>query len=98
MSWGNLGSKIPVQNPDLAWRIVDDECILVDPQGSAATVLNTVGARIWELADGKRTLAQILDQLIEEYNVEPARLASDADEFVRHLEKLKLISFEVAQR
>ena len=91
MSWHG---KVPLQNPDLAWRMVDDECIIVDPQGSQATVLNPVGARIWDLMDGKRTLGEILGMVLQEYAVEPAQAELDAREFTEDLAKRKLISFE----
>ena len=86
--------KVPVQNDDMAWRIVDDECIIVDPQGSQATVLNPVGTRIWELADGKRTIASIVDQILIEYRVERPRAEADAREFVDELIRRKLIRFD----
>ena len=86
-------AKVPVQNPDLAWRRVDEECILVDPQSSQATVLNPVGARIWELVDGKRSLGAILGQILEEYAVDRERLEKDAREFVADLSGKKLITF-----
>ena len=82
---------VPVQNPDLAWRMVDDECIIVDPQGSQATVLNPVGSRIWELVDGKRTFAEIVQQILVEYAVEPSQAEADAREFAEELSKRKLI-------
>ena len=36
-------------------------------------MLNPVGSRIWELADGTRTIAQIVDVLTDEYDVDPLR-------------------------
>jgi hypothetical protein len=74
--------------------MVDDECIIVDPQGSQATVLNPVGARIWELVDGKRTIEAIVERLVEEYTVERPRAEADAREFVEDLMKRNLIRFE----
>jgi hypothetical protein len=57
-------------------------------------VLNPVGARIWELVDGKRTLGEIVDRIHAEYAVERERLEADAREFVEDLLKRQLIQFE----
>ena len=89
----NWLDKIPVQNDDMVWRVVDDECIIVDPQGSQATVLNPLGTRIWELSDGKRTMADIVDRILIEYQVERPRAEADARDFVSDLHLRKLISF-----
>lgn len=86
--------RIPVQNPDLAWRMVDDECIIIDPQGSQATVLNSVGSFIWELVDGKHTVATIIEKVQHEFEVEPARAEADAREFLEDLTKRSLIRYE----
>ena len=82
------------QNDDMAWRIVDDECIIVDPQGSTATVLNPTGARIWELVDGKRTVASIVDEIVDEYDADRAQVEADAREFVEDLLGKDLIQTE----
>lgn len=94
MSLSEWSAKVPVQNPDLAWRIVDEEAILVDTQSSQATVLNPVGARIWELMDGTLSLGQIVERVLEEYNVDRTRCEADALEYVEDLYKRKLIQFE----
>jgi len=85
--------KVPQQNDDMAWRIVDDECIIVDPQGSQATVLNPVGARIWELMDGKKTVTTILEQILEEYDVAEETARADASQFVEELIQRNLVRF-----
>ena len=35
----NWYHKVPVQNEDVAWRIVDEECIIIQPETSQATVV-----------------------------------------------------------
>lgn len=83
-------TRVPTQNDDLAWRLVDDECIIVDPVGSQATVLNSLGARIWSLIDGKRTVSDIIDGVVAEYDVTRVVAESDAREFFESLLDRKL--------
>ena len=86
----NILTRVPTQNDDLAWRIVDDECIIVDPVGSQATVLNSLGASIWSLIDGKRTVSEIVDGIVAEYDVSRAVAEVDAKEFFESLFDRKL--------
>ena len=86
--------KIPVQNQDVAWRVVDEECIIIHPETSQATVLNSVGARIWELADGKNTAGQIVATLEEEYEVKREVAENDAREFLTDLAKRKILELQ----
>ena len=53
--------------------------------------LNEVGARIWELIDGRRTLAGIRAGIIEEYDVVPEEAEKDMLELLRQLESVKAI-------
>jgi len=85
-------NRVPVQNQDVAWRMVDEECIIIVPETSQATVLNPVGARLWELSDGKRTVGQIVLALVDEYDVDPKVAEDDARDFMEQLAKRGLLS------
>ena len=66
----NLPPGRPVAHPDVAARIVAGEAVVLSPNQHMVRMLNEVGTRIWELADGTRTPADIAVQLTEEYEVE----------------------------
>jgi len=66
-------------------RAFEHEVAVILPTASAVRVLNEVGARIWALADG-RTLAQILDVLVNEYEIERTELRVDAEAFLSELQ------------
>jgi Coenzyme PQQ synthesis protein D (PqqD) len=66
------------------WRPFDHETAVILPSASAVRVLNEVGARVWELADG-RTFAEIIDILVNEYEVERTQLRLDAEAFLSEL-------------
>lgn len=66
------------------WRPFDHETAVILPTASAVRVLNEVGARLWELADG-RTFGAIIDALVNEYDVERIRLQLDAVAFLSEL-------------
>ena len=62
------------RDPSMVFRRIADECILV-PIGRSVTdvesiyTLNAVGARIWELIDGKRRVETIRDLIVAEFEV-----------------------------
>lgn len=66
------------------WRPFDHETAVILPSASAVRVLNEVGARVWELADG-RTFVEIIDILVNEYDVERTQLRLDAAAFLSEL-------------
>lgn len=79
------------KDPNMVFRQIEDEMILVPIRQSVADlgniyVLNELGGRIWELMDGERTLADVRDILLDEYDVMPNVLEADLLAFVRQLE------------
>jgi len=66
------------------WRPFDAETAVILPTASAVRVLNDVGARVWQLADG-RTFAEIIDSLLNEYEVDRTQLEADAEVFLSEL-------------
>ena len=53
--------------------------------------LDAVGARIWELIQGPRTVDEIRDLLLAEYDVEPERCETDLLSLLDQLAAEKLI-------
>ncbi len=67
---------------DVRQRTIDTEAVVVRQQAAEVVVLNEVGGRILELLDGQRTLAEVVDVLVVEFEVERAVLEADAVAFV----------------
>jgi hypothetical protein len=81
---------------DVVRRQIADEIILVPVRQSAEDLdsiysINPMAAQIWDLLDGQRTLGDIRDLLLQDYNVTPAELDRDIAEFVEQLMSEKLI-------
>ncbi len=79
------------KDPNMVFRKIEDEMILVPIRQSVADlgniyVLNELGGRIWELMNGERTLADVRDILLDEYDVMPDVLEADLLAFVQQLE------------
>lgn len=91
-----LSEKHPAPHPQVAGRIIDGEAVLVLSESGQINVLNSVGSRIWELADGTRSVDEITAAIVEEYDVSPQQAERDVNEFVQRLvEKEMLVLGEV---
>jgi uncharacterized radical SAM superfamily Fe-S cluster-containing enzyme len=61
-----MEKKIPIKSPSTASQMIDEEAVVIVPSDQMVNVLNSVGCRIWDLADGKRSIAEIANILTQE--------------------------------
>lgn len=82
-------NRILSQRPDVAWKEVDGQVILMD-LGIEKRVhrLNTVGSFIWKNIDGVNTLEAILDSVCDEFEVDKSVAEEDIVGLVEKLEDL----------
>ena len=72
-------------NPQVVSRVVAGEAVLLTPAQGKVRVLNEVGAAIWELLDGQRSIRQIAAALSEQFDVTPQTAEADALHFLADL-------------
>jgi hypothetical protein len=61
----------------LLYRVIDSETIIVKLDGEGPYILNPVGSAVWELADGRRTIDEIVATICKVYDVEPGTAFQD---------------------
>lgn len=84
------------KNPDIVSRTIEDETILMpiyktSDEISCIYTLNEIGARIWELIDGKRSLCKIKKTLLGEFDVTEKELSKKLGKFLKDLKEIKAI-------
>ena len=77
--------------PDIVARRIAGDTILVAVRGELARlerlhVLNTVGEHIWGLLDGRRTIAEICNEVAAAFDVDAGTAHRDVAEFLADLE------------
>lgn len=87
-----------VRDESVVARLIGQEYLLVPTRGEVAEmdhifVLNPVAARIWELLDGERTIAEVSASICDEFEVDPVSAQRDVVEFVD-----KLLNANIAHR
>ena len=88
--------KIYKKSDSVVSRKIANEFILIPIRQNVADLesiytLNEVGARIWELMDGKMTMREIKEKIVEEFEVMPREVEKDMAEYLQQLEKIKAV-------
>lgn len=78
--------------PSVRWRVIEARVVLIDANEGELVHLNEVGSRIWELLDGTRSVAQLVDELQAGFDVSSARLRENVTRFLRKLHRMELIT------
>ncbi len=86
-------ARVWARNPDFVFRRIAGEVLLLpirEKVGDLESIyaLNEVGARVWELLDGRRSVADLRDSIVAEFDVTPAQAEADILEFLGKLEAL----------
>jgi hypothetical protein len=85
-----------IRQPDMVWRKISDEVMLVpirahvDEMESVFT-LNETAALIWSLLDGRRSLADVRDAVLDEYEADPQLVERDLLELVEQWLEIQAI-------
>ncbi|GAG37963.1 unnamed protein product [marine sediment metagenome] len=69
----------------IAWRIVDEEAVLVNVKQDEVIHLDPVGSFIWSKMDGQAPMQEIADAVVEEFEVDLETALEDALVFARRL-------------
>ena len=84
--------KYPRRDPTTAHRSVADEgCLVVVPSRAAVEVLNPVGGKIYSMLDGTHTADDIVQALVEEFDVSEDQARKDLDAFLDELKEAKML-------
>ncbi len=77
--------RIPIHHPRTAARLFSGEAVIISPDENTVRLLNEVGSRVWELADGTRTLEEIAGVLTAEFEVDLPQARASVAAFVEDL-------------
>ncbi len=95
----DIFDKVYKKSDSIVARKIAEEFILVPIRQNVGDLesiytLNEVGARVWELIDGKMKVKEVKDKIIEEFEVTPQEAEKDIKEYIQQLEKIKAITEE----
>lgn len=77
--------RIVVIEPGYLLERIDNEITVYHPTLATSLYLNESGALIWELCDGKRSIAEVIEVLAELYPENREQIADDVRTLLRRL-------------
>ena len=89
----NLSDKITI-SPQAVARQVGNETVILHLGNGTYFGLDPVGARIWQLMGEGKTLAEICEVMLDEYDVSREDVERDALSLAQNLAAQKLIDIE----
>ena len=78
-------------SPEVLFQEVSGEMVLLDLASESYFGLDAVGARIWGLLESGATVGEVVDTLMQEYEVERETLEVDVGELLDRLLEAGLI-------
>ena len=89
------------RSDSIVHRRIGEEAILVPIRGNVADLeciytLNEVGQRVWHLLDGEKTVEQVCEAVVAEFEVDAEVARGDVVGFLEELVALKAV--EVVER
>jgi len=86
MTIPSMANTYIARSKKIAARNLDGEMMIMSAVDSTFFTLNPVATVIWQAADGKTPLSDIIEQRVcVEFEVEPGEARQDAEQFVAEL-------------
>lgn len=96
MTHNVTGQSIVVAAKDQVSSDVGGEAVILNMQNGVYYGLDPVGARIWNLVQQPKRVADLRDAVVSEFDVEPARCETDLIELLQNLLTEGLIELQDA--
>jgi len=84
------------KNKDMVHRVIGGETILLPVYKSSEEInciytLNPAAAWVWEMIDGKKTLAKIKKMTLDEFEAKSEEVARKMEKLIEELKQIKAI-------
>ena len=79
---------------EVVWQELEGEVVLLNPKTGEYFGLNEVAGSFWEKVDGKKSLGNIIKELLEEYDVKREELEKDLQDLIEKMRPFSLILFD----
>jgi hypothetical protein len=84
-------STIFRRRPEVRFRVVGEEAVIVRQDTAEVIALNDVGASLFAHLDSRRSAGALLDALLEEYDIDRETLRRDVESFLAELRQAGVV-------
>ena len=81
-------------SPDVLFQLLRDESVLLDLNNEQYIGLDPVATRIWQLLTENGDVEDVVKKMLQEYDVDEARLYKDLASFIADLSSQGLVEVE----
>jgi len=86
-----MNEKYIARSFEIAARLLGGEMMIMSAVDSTFFSLNEVGTMIWQAADGRTPLSEIIRQMCDHFDVDPEIARQDAEQFVTELSQYSIL-------
>lgn len=79
------------QNKDIIGSPIDDEMVMMDVDKGSYFGLNSMGSEIWNSIEEPKTIQELVDELIKEYEISEDECKTEVTKFIDALVDVNLI-------
>jgi hypothetical protein len=79
-------APLRLREPDVHWRPMDGEIVILDSRGSLYLAASKAGANLWPLLAAGTTASALTDRLCTEFGIDRERARRDVDAFISELD------------
>ena len=80
------------QTERLPWRQIEGRSVIINPKAGQVHELDAVASFLWTVTDGVKTMDEVAELMIEEFDVDKNIAVQDTQEFYISLESLGLVT------
>ena len=84
----------PVLHSQVAMTQADSQAVIVLADSGRVTVLNELGTRIWQSCDGEHSVGQIVQIIVNEYEVDYPTAERDVIEFLDQMVEMQALMMQ----
>lgn len=85
-------SELRLRDSDVHWREIDGEIIALEASGSRYVAANGSGTLLWRALAAGTTRDELVDELVQAYEIDRARAEADTDTFLAQLREQGLLA------
>jgi hypothetical protein len=85
------GNRLLQRQPDMVFSHIDDEVVMMSIETGEYYGLNPVASRIWELLETPCTFHQLVNMLMQEFDIDETACQKDVMKFLDQLMEKKLV-------
>lgn len=82
----------PAVRSDVETAVIDGEMVIFDPTSSLVHQLNAIGSVVWQLLDGSSTVAELVADLAEVFEVPTEQVWSDVRQLLNMMGEQDLLA------